>query len=107
MASRVVRRERIFPLARITGLQNACARVALAVSDLHDLSELSWPPLPTGSVALQGREFGLAVRNAGTIGAPGRDILSGKRPGCDPGGFLSTLRLEGAALYRAARSPAR
>src|SRR5881394_1217047 len=53
MAARLVWRERLFPLARIEGLQNARSRSALALSGLHAVPRLQGQTPSAGGAALQ------------------------------------------------------
>src|SRR5437763_757887 len=55
VAARLVWRQRLLPLARIQGLQNARARPALALPLLHSLPGLRGQTLATRSAALPGR----------------------------------------------------
>src|SRR5436190_8970648 len=68
MAARVVRRERLLPLARIESLQNARARSALALSLLYHLPRLQRRAVPARVTALS-----LSDRRFPSIGARQRE----------------------------------
>ena len=55
LARRMVRRCRLFSLAREQGVQDACPRFALALPHLHDLPGVQGPTLQAGLAALQAR----------------------------------------------------
>src|SRR5213593_3443030 len=83
MAPKLVRGQRLLPLAGIQGLQNARPRLAFALSLLLELSRLPGPPLSARIASVQsGRCAGKAA---------------------DPGRFLPTSDRGGAELYRKPR----
>src|SRR5580765_6579987 len=66
MAARLVWRERLFPLARIEGLQNARPRSALALSGLYAVPRLPGQTPSTGGAALQSVDRKFAIDAAAT-----------------------------------------